>query len=143
MARKLPSEPLIFAGLGLGALLLIRSILRETGIATPYEQTPNITTGEVPKDTNGQVCRPSYTKDMIRKIFPALVQQLKEAKGVFRDDYPAVIDVFAKIRNKGDFYLLNGIFSGLYKQDMMAYLRSFLNSSEMAPIEAKIKKLKC
>lgn len=85
----------------------------------------------------------SYTKEQGRVLIPKLCTQVFYAKGTIKDDYPAVIDAFNQIRNKGDLYVFQGVFSGMFKQDLITYCKSFLDAGEMEPILKRIKNLKC
>jgi len=135
--------PLLYLGGVLIGIQLIKSgivlLKGKEESSTSLTDTGNT----IPTTTGGKVCKSSYTKEEVKALFPKWIAQIKAAKGVFSDDYPAVIDVIAKIRNKGDYYLLSNLFAAIYKQNMMAYLESFLNADEMRPINNKLSKLKC
>ena len=135
--------PLLYVGGGLIALHLIKLIVR--GNPENKETVQQIDSSVIPKSpTTNKVCKQSYSKEEVKSLFPGWTEILYDAKKpLWTDDYPAVISIIAKVRNKGDWYLLSNLFNLRYKKDLIAYLKTFLNEEEMKPIYSKIKSLKC
>lgn len=138
-------QPLLYIGGGLLGLMLIRKILLETGLADKTADTPVTTpnVSNVPKDKNGTVCKHSYTAAQARVLMPRLANQIFYAKGTFKDDEPAVIDAFNQLRTRGDLYVLQGVFSGMHKQDLFSYIKTFLDKEDLRSVMIKVESLKC
>lgn len=134
-------KPVLFLGGAVTALVFINKIVRNLKGQEAQPAPPDIS--DIPKGTGNVVCKQSYSKEEARVLFPKLATQVYYAKGVLKDDYPAVIDAFNRLRTKGDLYIFQGVFSGMFKSDLLTYCTTFLDASEMAPILNKIKKLKC
>jgi len=136
--------PLIYMAGTLTGLWIIKTIVRGKDDKEIKDEVQVIQNSSIPKNPNtGRVCKQSYTKDEVRTLFPGWATIVYDAKGVFKDDYPAVIGIIAKIRNRGDWYLFSNLFQLMYKKDIISYLNSFLDAKEMLPINNKIKNLKC
>jgi len=137
------SNLLIGGGLAVAALLLVRSILKGTGIISNTEPVTWDTTK--PPVKNSTTCKSSYTADQIRKgIFSQWARQVYEAKGLFNDNEAAVNDVFMnKIRTRGDMYLLGQYFALQHQSEIISYIRSFLSDTELTPIIKRINALPC
>jgi len=136
--------PLLYLGGGLVGLYLIKLIIRGNGDKEIKEEVQVIPNATIPKNPNtNKICKQSYTKDEVRTLFPKWCTIVYDAKGIIIDDYPAVIGIMAKIRNKGDWYLFSNLFQLMYKKDIISYLNSFLDAKEMLPINNKLKNLPC
>ena len=137
-------EGVILAGGAVISLVLIRSILKGTGLIS--NQAPPLTWDvNKPPLVNSTACKSSYTSDQIRKgIFGAWAKQIKDAAGIFNDDEAAIYDVIMnKIRTRGDLYLLGQYFSLQYQQNLIQFLTGTLSAEEMEPITKRINKLPC
>lgn len=134
---------LLFGGIGIAALLLVRSILKGTGIIK--DNVPVTWDTTKPPIKNSVTCRSSYTAEQIRKgIFGTWAKQIFDAKGIFNDNEDAVNDIFMnKIRTRGDMYLLGQYFALNHQGEIIAYIRSFLSDSELEPIIKRINSLPC
>lgn len=137
------SNLLIGGGLAVAALLLLRSILKGTGIISNTEPVTWDTTK--PPVKNSTTCKSSYTADQIRKgIFSQWARQVYNAKGIFNDDESAVNDIFMnKIRTRGDMYLLGQYFALQHQGEIITYIRGFLSDQELTPIIKRINALPC
>lgn len=99
--------------------------------------------------------KPGYTKKLMQKngwskvkqtLLPAagaaaLAAQLKKSKGVFNDNELAVFSVFKTLRNKAQLSQLALTFQNEYSLDVVEFLRSFLNDSELARIYSIVQPL--
>jgi hypothetical protein len=133
----------IYAGAGLIGIFLIYRIFKGTGlIKTNVPLTWDTTK---PPVNNSVTCKSSYTAEQIRKgIFAQWAKQVYEAKGIFNDNESAVNDVFFnKIRTRGDMYLLGQYFALNHQGEIISYITSFLDSTELEPIIKKINSLPC
>ena len=135
---------LIYAGAALAGLLIIRSILKGTGIISA--EAPPVTWDTTkPPVRNNVTCKSSYTRAQIQTgLFSKWARQIYDAKGIFNDNESAVYDVIInKIRTRGDMYLLGQYFAMQHQGEIMQYLRSFLSAEELDPIIKKINSLPC
>jgi hypothetical protein len=139
-----PNNLVIGGGLLVIGLLIVRSILKGTGIINnPAEPVTWDTTK--PPVKNSTTCKSSYTAEQIRKgIFSQWARQIFEAKGIFNDNEAAVNDIiFNKIKTRGDMYLLGQYFALQHQSEIISYLKGFLNAEELTPIIKKINSLPC
>ena len=138
------TENLILGATVIGGLLLVRSILRGTGLIKSEERPLTWEISKVPI-VNSRACKSSYSRDQIRTgVFAKWAKQIYDAKGFINDDEAAVYDIINnKIRTRGDMYLLSQYFSVNYQKDIIQYMRDMFNDSEMAPIIKKINSLPC
>ena len=136
--------PLVYMAGTLAGLWIIKLIVRGKDDKEIKDEVQVIQNSVIPKNpTTNRVCKQSYSKEEVKALFPGWATVIYDAKGIFKDDYPAVIGIIGKIRNKGDWYLFSNLFQLMYKKDIISYLNTFLDANEMLPINNKIKNLKC
>lgn len=71
-----------------------------------------------------------------------LADKLYKAHGTFNDNESAVYSVFSIIKTKLELSYLNMYFAMLYKQPLLNFLQSFLDTEEMSKINAIVQKYK-
>jgi hypothetical protein len=136
--------PLVYMAGTLAGLWIIKIIVRGKDDKEIKDEVQVIQNSVIPKNPNtNRVCKQSYTKEEVKALFPGWCTVVYDAKGIFKDDYPAVIGIIGKIRNRGDWYLFSNLFQLMYKKDIISYLNTFLDATEMLPINNKIRNLKC
>lgn len=108
------------------------SINKGGATGKPLSQNPwsrqyiNILSSSAPKGARILLLTSSGLKSLGKTIY--------DAKTFYNDDEPAVYGAFRSITSHSQLSQLAGYFYTTYKADLYAYLKSFLNTSELATV---------
>ena len=76
---------------------------------------------------------------MKASVLGSLPQLIYDSKGFFYDDPEILYGVFRKIQTQYQLAIVSSIFTTKYKKDLITYLKSFLNSSELKVVTDIVK----
>ena len=99
-------------------------------------------------EDKGNIFSPNYWKNkknakvLTTSSARALAKNLYDASGVFNDNEEAVYGVFRQLNYKTQVSWLSYIFYKQYGEDMLQYLKSFMNNDELATLKQITDKLK-
>jgi len=84
-------------------------------------------------DTKKQLGQLTYT------AFADIAFNIKNAKGTFKDDNNKLYGQFRRIQTQFQLSDVSSIFNKAYKQDLLEYIRSFTNPTELAVVLKMVK----
>jgi hypothetical protein len=66
-------------------------------------------------------------------------KQIYDSKGTFNDNEDTLYNIFRNIKTQYQLSFISGIFSTVYKKDLLEYLKSFLNDVEINKLLTMVK----